>query len=243
MRTIRIHVDAELSLAGELALPAPAAAHVARVLRLRAGDAVTLFNGDGRDYRSELAAVSPREVRARVLEALTNHSESPLRIVLAQALARGEKMDWIVQKATELGVHEIVPLVTARSEVKLDEPRARKRLEHWRAVAISACEQSGRARVPVIAPVQPLRAWLDALDEPEVRLALLPEGELAPRALGAPAGGAALAVGPEGGFDETDIASLRDAGFRALALGPRVLRTETAGIAAIAALQALYGDW
>ena len=242
MRTIRIHVDASLGAGTELALPAQAAAHVGRVLRLRPGDAVMLFNGDGRDYPAQLVAVEPREVRARVLEAQANRSESPLRIVLAQALARGEKMDWIVQKASELGVTGIVPLVTARSEVKLDEKRAGKRLEHWQAVAISACEQSGRARVPAIAPVQPLRAWLDSLEGTAMRLALLPEGEVRPRALGAPGEGAVLAVGPEGGFDEADIALLRDAGFRGLALGPRVLRTETAGMAAIAALQALYGD-
>lgn len=242
MRAIRIHVDAGLTAGAELVLPEQAAAHVVRVLRLRAGDPVSLFNGDGSDYAAELVAVGPREARARILESRTNRSESPLRIVLAQALARGEKMDWIVQKATELGIAEIVPLVTARSEVKLDDARARKRLEHWRAVAISACEQSGRARVPTIATVQPLRTWLDSLDGSAVRLALLPEGELAPRTLGAPAQGAALAVGPEGGFDDADIALLRKAGFRGLALGPRVLRTETAGMAAIAALQALYGD-
>jgi 16S rRNA (uracil1498-N3)-methyltransferase len=212
------------------------------VLRLRAGDKLSLFNGDGNDYAAELVAVGARETRARVLGAQANRSESPLRIVLAQALARGEKMDWIVQKATELGVAEIVPLVTARSEVKLDEDRARKRLEHWRAVAISACEQSGRARVPMIAAVQSLSGWLEKLDGSGTRLALLPEGEIAARLLEAPAQVVALAVGPEGGFDEADVSALRNAGFRGLALGPRVLRTETAGLAAMAALQALFGD-
>ncbi|HET9835154.1 MAG TPA: 16S rRNA (uracil(1498)-N(3))-methyltransferase [Rhodanobacteraceae bacterium] len=243
MRTIRIHVDSSLRSGAELALPAQAAVHVSRVLRLRAGDPLVLFNGDGLDYAAELIAAGPREVHARVLEAQANRSESPLRILLAQALARGEKMDWIVQKATELGVTGIVPLVTARSEVKLDESRARKRLEHWQAVAISACEQSGRARIPVIAPVQPLRTWVDSLDGSAARLALLPEGEITPRVLGALDRGVVLAVGPEGGFEEADSALLRDAGFHGLALGPRVLRTETAGIAAIAALQALYGDF
>jgi 16S rRNA (uracil1498-N3)-methyltransferase len=245
MRTIRIHVDAGLAAGTELDLPAQAAAHVARVLRLRAGDPVSLFNGDGRDYAAELVAAGSRGTRVRILDSHANPSESPLRIVLAQALARGEKMDWIVQKATELGVAEIVPLATARSEVKLDEARARKRLEHWQAVAIGACGQSGRARVPVIAPVQPLQSWLQSLD-PNVsttRLALLPEGEITPRGLDAPAGDVALAVGPEGGFDEADVSLLRGTGFRGLALGPRVLRTETAGVAAIAALQALFGDW
>ncbi|HET7558220.1 MAG TPA: 16S rRNA (uracil(1498)-N(3))-methyltransferase [Rhodanobacteraceae bacterium] len=243
MRTIRIHVDADLAAGSEIILPAQAAAHVARVLRLRAGDRVSLFNGDGNDYAAELIAATPREARARVLEAQANRSESPLRIVLAQALARGEKMDWIVQKATELGVVEIVPLLTARSEVKLDDNRAPKRQEHWRGVAISACEQSGRARVPAVGAVQSLREWLSALDPDAAatRLALLPEGETRARELRIE-GSAILAIGPEGGFDEGDSALLRNAGFKGLRLGPRVLRTETAGLAAIAALQALFGD-
>jgi len=245
MRVTRIHVDASLQAGAELALPEQAAAHVARVLRLRPGDPLVLFNGDGNDYAAELITVAPRDARARVLDRRLNPGESPLRITLAQALARGEKMDWIVQKATELGVAGIVPLVTARSEVKLDESRARKRLEHWQGVAISACEQSGRARVPVIAPVQRLDEWLSALDEsaPATRLALMPEGETAARELREIAGAVVLAIGPEGGFDENDSARLREAGFKGLRLGPRVLRTETAGMAAIAALQALYGDF
>lgn len=245
MRTIRIHLDAPLMAGAEPALPESAAAHVSRVLRLRAGDRVMLFNGDGRDYAAELIAVAAREVRVRILDSRSNESESPLRITLAQALARGEKMDWIVQKATELGVAEIVPLVTARSEVKLDEARAGKRLEHWRAVAISACEQSGRARVPAIATVQPLQSWLASLaaGTPATRLALLPEGDATPRELCAIETAVMLAIGPEGGFDEKDAARLREAGFKGLRLGPRVLRTETAGMAAIAALQALYGDF
>ena len=245
MRNIRIHVDDSLGAGAELVLPPQAGAHIARVLRLRAGDPLTLFNGDGRDYAAELTIAGPREVRVRVLQAQPNLSESPLRIVLAQALARGEKMDWIVQKATELGVAAIVPLVTARSEVKLDEGRARKRLEHWRAVAINACEQSGRARVPVIAPVQGLQEWLPSLDAgaAATRLALLPEGEATARQLRGIQDTAVLAIGPEGGLDEKDSALLREAGFKGLRLGPRVLRTETAGISAIAALQALYGDF
>jgi len=245
MRVIRIHVDAGLQAGAELALPEQAAVHVARVLRLRPGDPLVLFNGDGNDYAAELIAVTPRDAHARILDSRLHPGESPLRITLAQALARGEKMDWIVQKATELGVAEIVPLVTTRSEVKLDESRARKRLEHWRGVAISACEQSGRARVPAIATVQRLGEWLSSLDASAsaTRLALLPEGEAAVRELPEIADTVLLAIGPEGGFDENDSARLREAGFKGLRLGPRVLRTETAGMAAIAALQALYGDF
>ncbi|MGH8212354.1 MAG: 16S rRNA (uracil(1498)-N(3))-methyltransferase [Rhodanobacteraceae bacterium] len=244
MRTVRIHVDQPLKPGLEVALPPRAAGHVARVLRLRISDALVLFNGDGNDYPCELTEAGERAVHARVLAAQAVASESPLRITLAQALARGEKMDWIVQKATELGAADIVPLVTERSEVKLDGARADKRVEHWRGVAIGACEQSGRARIPEIHAPETVPAWLQTLgsSNAEMRLALLPQGELVPRALGRIESEVLLAVGPEGGFGESDLALLRDAGFRGLTLGPRVLRTETAGPAAIAALQALYGD-
>ncbi|HWG11186.1 MAG TPA: 16S rRNA (uracil(1498)-N(3))-methyltransferase [Rhodanobacteraceae bacterium] len=244
MRTVRIHVEQPLTPGVELALPAQAAAHVVRVLRLHAGDPVVLFNGDGNDYASELVETTARAVRVRIIDARVVGNESPLRITLAQALARGEKMDWIIQKATELGATAIVPLFTERSEVRLDGARADKRLAHWRAVAIGACEQCGRARVPGITAPLPLDAWLATLPQAktETRLALLPEGELGARALEHPGTEIRLAVGPEGGFASKDIAALRADGFRGLSLGPRVLRTETAGTAALAALQAIYGD-
>ena len=244
MRTIRIHVDRQdLATGTEIGLPEAAVAHAVRVLRLRVGARLALFNGDGKDYEAELIALGQREARARIVSARVATNESPLRITLAQALARGEKMDLIVQKATELGVAEIVPLVTERSEVKLDATRADKRLEHWNAVAISACEQSGRARVPQLHLPQTMEDWLNAWpDEGATRLALLPEGGVDTRALGMPKGDTVIAVGPEGGFGERDVAALRAAGFRGWRLGPRVLRTETAGPAALAALQALYGD-
>lgn len=229
----------------ELSLPAQAAMHAVRVLRLRAGDPLVLFNGDGNDYASELVEAAARDVRVRVIDACVVENESPLRITLAQALARGEKMDWIIQKATELGAAAIVPLLTERSEVRLDGARTEKRLAHWRAVSIGACEQCGRARVPgIIAPLS-LDAWLATLPSEgvaETRLALLPQGELGARSLDRPATEIRLAVGPEGGFADKDVAALRTAGFRGLSLGPRVLRTETAGTAGLAALQALYGD-
>ncbi|MEO6968896.1 MAG: 16S rRNA (uracil(1498)-N(3))-methyltransferase [Rhodanobacteraceae bacterium] len=245
MRRIRIHVDRPLKTGDEITLPAQTAAHMAHVLRLRVGDALTLFNGDGCDYGAELTSASPREGRARILAARRVDTESPLRITLAQALARGEKMDWIVQKAAELGVASIVPLITERSEVRLDAARAHKRVAHWRAVIAAACEQCGRARLPEIIAPQSMETWLASLecDEGAARLALFPDGNLSPRDSGIAANCAILAVGPEGGFGECDIAALRAADFRGLKLGPRVLRTETAGLAAIAALQALYGDF
>ncbi|GAB2592872.1 16S rRNA (uracil(1498)-N(3))-methyltransferase [Dyella jejuensis] len=243
MRSTRIHIDQPLAVAAELALPPQAAEHVARVLRMNAGDSLTLFNGDGYDYAATLVAIGKRDVVARIEDREQIANESPLQLTLAQGVARGEKMDLIVQKATELGVTRIVPLFTERSEVKLDAARAEKRLSHWRAVAASACEQSGRVRVPDIAPAQALSSWLDNLAEDGTqRLALLPEGTLRPRELRFGEGGGLLVVGPEGGLGERDVAALGEAGFHGLRLGPRILRTETAGLAALAALQALHGD-
>jgi 16S rRNA (uracil1498-N3)-methyltransferase len=243
MRNIRIHVDLPLAVGTEWALPAQAGEHVARVLRMTAGDPLTLFNGDGHDYPATIVAAGKREVTVRVESSQALHNESPLPLTLAQGVARGEKMDLIVQKATELGVVRIVPLLTERAEVKLDAARAEKRLAHWRAVAASACEQSGRARLPEITPALPLPAWLDSLGEDgALRLALLPEATHSSRELRFAATGGLLVVGPEGGLGERDISALMAAGFEGLRLGPRILRTETAGLAALAALQALHGD-
>lgn len=242
MRTIRIHVDQPLTVSTEVTLPAQAAEHVARVLRMNTGDPLVLFNGDGHDYSATILAAGKRDVSVRIESRQAVGNESPLSLTLAQGIARGEKMDLIVQKATELGVARIVPLITERSEVKLDASRAEKRLAHWRAVATSACEQSGRACVPEITPALPLGAWLAQLAvDGALRLALLPESAMAVRDLRFGAGGI-LVVGPEGGLGERDIAALAAAGFEGLRLGPRILRTETAGLAALAALQALHGD-
>ena len=243
MRTIRIHVDFPLAIGSELALPTQASEHVTRVLRQVVGDHLNLFNGDGCDYNASIIAVGKREVMVRVESNLALSNESPLKLTLAQGVARGEKMDLIVQKATELGVTCIVPLLTERSEVKLDASRAEKRLAHWRAVAASACEQSGRATLPQIAAALPLATWLDALGQNGAqRLALLPEANQSVRDLKFGGAEGLLVVGPEGGLGERDIAALSAAGFAGLRLGPRILRTETAGLAALAALQALHGD-
>lgn len=243
MRMTRLYVEAPLCPGPEVELPAGAAAHAVRVLRLRPGDPVTLFNGDGREYAARLVEVG-RRARAVIDSVGAPARESPLRITLLQAIARGEKMDWIVQKATELGVARITPVSTARSGVRLDAARADKRREHWHAVAIAACEQCGRNVVPVIdAPVE-LAAWPREADAGDrgARWMLRPDAGTRPRDLRLAPGRPTLAIGPEGGFDEADTTVLAAQGFRGLALGPRVLRTETAGIAALAALQALYGD-
>lgn len=242
MRMTRVHVDLPLRTGLELTLPEAPAAHLTRVLRLQAGDACVLFNGDGHDYTARLLAVGKREVRAVVDAVATVERESPLRTGLLQGVARGEKMDLILQKATELGVSEVRPLWSQRSEVKLDEARTLKRHAHWRGVVIAACEQSGRARVPDVAAPVSLAAALAALPDGGTRLLLDPDGDVSIRTLEPKPGTLWLAVGPEGGWSPTDREQLVAAGFVGVRLGPRILRTETAGLAALAALQATLGD-
>jgi len=243
MRLTRVHVDLPLAPGMELSLPEAPAVHLARVLRIGVGDACVLFNGDGRDYAARVVASGKRELRVAVTDAVAIESESPLRIMLLQGIARGEKMDLILQKATELGVAEVRPLGSQRSEVKLDATRGAKRLAHWRNVVVAACEQSGRATVPPVAAPGSLAEVLAGLPAGGVRLTLDPEGTLAISSLEVPATAPLLlAVGPEGGWSPADRDQLREAGFQGLRLGPRILRTETAGLAAIAALQAGFGD-
>ena len=243
MRIPRIFTDQPLHCGNEILLPEQAGEHVARVLRLERGHPLILFNGDGRECDARLGTLAKRSVTAEITDVRDVDRESSLQLTLAQSIARGEKMDWILQKATELGVARIVPLVTERTEVKLDEDRAERRLAHWTQVIAGACEQSGRNRLPVLEPPQRLDRWLGSLGEDAAtRLALLPDGDMQLRQLPAMENGALLVVGPEGGFSEHDIAMLRQGRFSGLRLGPRILRTETAGIAALAALQALCGD-
>lgn len=245
MREIRLFVDSPLIPGQTLPLPREACGHALRVLRLKAGDTVTLFNGNGQEYHATLASADPRAASVHVEGMDAPERESPLHITLIQSLARGEKMDWIIQKATELGVSRIWPVTSERSEVRLDGTRGEKRLEHWRAVAIAACEQCGRNVVPEIRPPGSLTSALalHPAKDAETRWMLHPGGATRLRSAGPGAANTMLAVGPEGGFSDNDLAALRGAGFRALELGPRILRTETAGLAAIAALQACYGDF
>ncbi len=243
MRIPRVCVFADLAAGTEMLLPTQVGEHLARVLRLERGHPIVLFNGDGHEFRGEISQLGKRAVSVRVLEMLDSaNRESPLQLTLAQGVARGEKMDLIVQKATELGVSRIIPLITERTEVKLDAERAGRRLAHWQAVIAAACEQSGRVRLPTLAAPQRLATWASALgEESGLRLALDPAGEVSPRALPAFAS-AVLVVGPEGGLSDQDLNILDQADFHGLRLGPRILRTETAGLAAITALQAIHGD-
>ena len=245
MRMTRAWVDLPLAPGARIALPEAAAAHLLRVLRLREGDACVLFNGDGHDYDARIIATGKRGGEVEVTGRRAVDNESPLRITLLQGIARGEKMDLILQKATELGVARIVPVESERSEVRLDGPRLARRIEHWRAVVVAACEQCGRARLPEIEAPVAIGAIGGIAHPAGLRLTLDPQGEHALPALASrmPAdGGVAIAIGPEGGWAPRDREQLRAAGYEGLRLGPRILRTETAGLAAIAALQAMYGD-
>ena len=242
MRTIRCFTDQPLAPGGVATLSESATGHLVRVLRLGVGDAVVLFNGVGKDFAATLRSVGKRGAEAEVTDARPVANESPLRITLAQGIARGEKMDWVLQKGTELGVAAFAPVSTDRTEVKLDAERAAKRLAHWQAILVSACEQSGRARLPRLAEPLSLANYAAAEAAP-VKLVLDPTADLGLHDLSLPAAAdVALLVGPEGGLSERDLATARAAGFTGLRLGPRILRTETAGLAAIAALQAVYGD-
>lgn len=241
MRLTRSHVEVPLRVGEEVILPDHVAAHLLRVLRLQTGDAFVLFNGDGHDYDARMTSVGKREARALILAARVVDNESPLRITLLQGIARGEKMDWILQKATELGVARILPVGSDRSEVKLDAQRADKRLAHWRGIVVAACEQSGRAHVPAIEAPQALATAAMQCEGHGVLLDPFATASLATLRL-TMRNTCSIAVGPEGGWSPRDREQLIAAGFQGARLGPRVLRTETAGIAAITALQVICGD-
>lgn len=237
----RLYCDLPLSPGAEIVLPEAAARHAVTVLRLQAGDVLDLFNGDGGEYRARIVAVSKREIRVRLIEFHAVERESPLEITLALGIAAGERMDYSLQKATELGVSAIQPLATERSVVKLAGERADKRLLHWRHVVIAACEQCGRNRVPAVAPVQKFFAYLAEADRGKRLLMLSPDAETplkqVPRAASV-----VLLIGAEGGLAPSEYQAAETSGFQPVSLGPRILRTETAPVAALAVLQALWGD-
>lgn len=237
----RFHCPIPLATGEEVELPDTVVQHAVRALRLGSGEAIVLFNGEGGEFAATLTDVGKNRASAAIGAFAGQDRESPLRVTLLQALTSNEKMDWIVQKAVELGVARIQPVLMERSVVRLSGERADKRREHWQAVAASACEQCGRNRVPPVLPLGEFDKAIAATDA-ETRLMLSPTGD-AFRSLPVAAHGAvALLVGPEGGFSETEARSLAHA-WQPVRLGPRVLRTETAGLAALAALQALQGDW
>lgn len=242
MKPPRLYLPTTLAAGALVALDANAFNHAVRVLRLRVGDALTLFDGHGGEYVAELVAVERRAATARVLAARAREAESPLRVVLAQGVSKGERMDYTLQKAVELGVAAVQPLLAERSVVQLDGERLARRVEHWQGVLVAACEQSGRNRVPPLAAPARLGDWLAAGGGEGLRLLLDPQAGTGLRALPAPGGAVTLLIGPEGGLGDGEIAAATAAGWQGVHLGPRVMRTETAGVAALAALQALWGD-
>lgn len=239
MRVSRFFLDAPLA-SGEQILEGDLAHYIGRVLRLGPGTPVQIFNGSGREWPGEVVEVSKRQVRLALGEAVAGLQESALHIHLGQALSRGERMDWAIQKAVELGVAEITPLFTERCEVRLQGERADKRQQHWQQIAVSACEQCGRSRVPTVHPPVALSEWLAGL-QAELKLVLHHRTDQDLRSLPAPAT-LGLLIGPEGGLSAGEIKQAEEGGFRAARFGPRVLRTETAPVVAISVAQHLWGD-
>jgi 16S rRNA (uracil1498-N3)-methyltransferase len=242
-RVPRFYIDAPLRAGGMAELPEDAAHHAVHVLRLRTGEALTLFNGRGGEYEGRVAAIERLRVTVDVLAHRQLERESPLAVTLVQGVSASEKMDFTVQKATELGVAALQPVVTARSLGRITGERAAHKRAHWQRVVIAACEQCGRNRVPeVLAPV-PLEQY-SRKPPSSACLLLSPEAQLGLReAASRLQGTATLAAGPEAGFTAAEEAMLAQAGFVPVRLGPRVLRTETAALAALAALNALAGDF
>lgn len=243
MSAPRFYYPAKLAAGSIAALPEMSAHHAARVLRMQTGDALILFNGDGHDYGGTILRMSKNEVVAKIDNVMPAERESPLSVVLVQAISSGERMDFTLQKAVELGVTAIQPIASARSVVKLTGERAEKRREHWQNIVISACEQCGRAVVPQVTPILPLSDWLGQYHDDAIRLLLSPTAEETLHTLKTPNVPVCLLIGSEGGFTPQEQQTALANGFQSIRLGARVLRTETAALAALSAMQTLWGDF
>ena len=242
MNLPRFYCREALAPGAHIDLPEPVARHAVRVLRLPPGAAMVLFDGRGGEYTAHIERIEKTRVVV-VLGAWSDiERESRLVVTLIQAVQAGEKMDFTIQKAVELGVADIVPVDSRRSVIRLSGERAAKRGAHWQGVAAAACEQCGRNQVPVVAPLEKLEHWLARPARPGLRLLLAPDAEFSLDDL-PPQKDVQLLIGAEGGLDPQEVVAAKQAGFQAVRLGPRVLRTETAGLAALAALQALWGDF
>lgn len=243
MRLTRVHVAGPLVSGKRVKLEGNAASHITRVLRLRVGTALVLFDGTGGEYEGSIDRAHGGEVIVAVGAQAAVERESPLELTLAQGVSRGERMDLVVQKATELGVSHLVPVLTERSVVRLTAQQSDRKVNHWRAIAIAACEQCGRNRLPSVAPPVALREFLKGgAGAAGTRLLLSPEGTATLGKVARPGGAVTVLIGPEGGLTDEEEQAAVAAGFTALRLGPRVLRTETAAIAALTLLQREFGD-
>lgn len=244
MSNLRFYSAENLIIGATVKLSENAATHATRVLRLNAGDMINLFNGDGFDYACELVMVKKNEVLAKVKGSAAINNEPPLNITLLQGISSGDRMDYTIQKAVELGVKQIQPIATERSVVKLSAERAEKRVEHWQNVVISACEQCGRAAIPIVSAPQTLASWLASNPQAaSTRILLNPIGAKRLAEIAKPTGEIQLLIGAEGGFSTAEIDIAISHGFQSIVLGPRILRTETAALTAITAMQTLWGDF
>lgn len=242
MRLIRVYVQRAVTAGGRHTIEGEAANHISRVLRLRTGDALALFDGRGGEYAARIEQFRKGAVIVAVGDRSSPVRESPLALTLAQGVSRGERMDWVVQKATELGVTRIIPVLTERAVVKLDGRQAERKLLHWQGIATAACEQSGRDRIPIIAAPLAMAEFLGSVDRRATRVLLSPTASLRVTDLPQPQAGILVLIGPEGGLAEAEQHAALAAGFTAVRLGPRVLRTETAAVAALTLLQHQFGD-
>jgi len=243
MSTQRLFSPVRLSANTSLSLGNEHSRYVGRVLRLRSGDALTVFDGSGGEYPANVVTITKQALELNVGEHSSRSTESPLRIRLFQGISRGERMDIVVQKATELGVHRISPVLTEFSVVKLEPERATKRVAHWTKVAASACEQSGRNELPLIdTPATLYEVLDDENSQDDVRLVLDPGAKQPLPSISRPEGYVSVLIGPEGGLSDKEQERVQIAGFAAVSFGPRILRTETAALAAIACLQSMFGD-
>ena len=240
MRIPRIYTQQELGAGTQLTLEPAASHHISRVLRMAAGDLLSLFNGQGGEYRATISNLDKKSVVVTTQQHNPGDLESPLRLELGIALSRGDRFDWVIQKATELGVASIAPLMSERTEVKLKGDRIDKKTQHWQQIIISACEQSGRNRLPELQPVSGLNSWLPTA-QAQRKFVLHHRATSAANSTNTPSS-VALLIGPEGGLSSEEISAAGNAGFEALTLGPRIMRTETAPLAALAILQSKWGD-
>lgn len=247
MANLRFYTNESLAIGQTIQLSENAATHATKALRLNVGDTATLFNGNGSDYKCELVSVKKNQVLATVLDSTPVNNESPLNITLLQAISSGDRMDFTIQKAVELGVSSIQPVISQRSVVKLSGERAEKRTEHWQNVAISACEQSGRAFVPQVqAPLNFSNLFLQLSKNSQAddcKITLAPDAASSLSGLPKPEGRIYLLIGSEGGLTDEEIKLSKTQGFQTVLLGPRILRTETAALTAIASMQTLWGDF
>lgn len=241
MRIPRIYHPDPLIVDNEIQLTADATNHLVNVLRLKPGHPLVLFHGDDNEYSAELIMAEKRKAIALVDAKLSISVESSLKIHLGQGVSRGDRMDLVMQKAVELGVTDITPLITERCGVKLNKERWEKKTAQWQKIITGACEQCGRNRIPLLHPPTELADWISESTN-QLRLTLHPKAEKSIRHLRVLPAGVRLLIGPEGGFSDQEVYLTEETGFQTIQLGPRVLRTETAALAAISALQALHGD-